>query len=41
MVKKTGEGGKPVGEYNLLVEPGGAVKVLTPDEKKQRLKVLK
>lgn len=41
VVKKTGEAGKPVGEYNLLVEPGGAVKVLTPDEKKQRLKVLK
>ena len=38
VVRKTGDSGKPIGEYNLLVEPGGAVKVLTPDEKIERLK---
>jgi hypothetical protein len=42
VVRKTDEPNKPpIGEYNLLVEPGGAIKVLTPVEKQLRLKGLK
>lgn len=42
VIRKTDEPNKPpLGEYNLLVEPGGAVKVLTPAEKQSMLKGLK
>ncbi len=42
VVRKTDEPNKPpLGEYNLLVEPGGAVKVLTPVEKQSLLKGIK
>lgn len=42
VVKKANDRtGAAVGDYMLLVEPGGAVRVITPEEKQQRLNVPK